>query len=122
MNGMIGSIVTIVPSLTEEIHLKRDFLDEKVNDQRLRGYIPPRSARAAVRSILEGFHPTSPMRVHLITGTYGTGKSHFGLVLANLVSRDIDDPALQVLLIRDNQQVTLWATIPIEAPKLWLRE
>jgi len=100
MNGMISSIVTIVPSLTEEIHLKRDFLDEKVNDQRLRGYIPPRSARAAIRSILEGFHPTSPMRVHLITGTYGTGKSHFGLVLANLVSREIDNPALQVLLTK----------------------
>ena len=104
MKGMISSIVTIVPARTEEVHLKKDFLDAKENDLRLKGYIPPRSARAAMRGILEGFHPTSQMRVHLITGTYGTGKSHFGLVLANLVSRDIDDPALQVLLTKLGQK------------------
>ncbi|MCL0034304.1 hypothetical protein M1N21_00025 [Dehalococcoidia bacterium] len=104
MNGMISSVVTIASALTEEVHLKRDFLNAEANDRRLRGYIPPRSARAAIRGILEGFHPTSQMRVHLITGTYGTGKSHFGLVLANLVSRDIDDPALQVLLAKLGQK------------------
>ncbi|HIE28061.1 TPA: hypothetical protein EYP66_12315 [Candidatus Poribacteria bacterium] len=60
--------------------------------RKLRGYVPNKSSRAALKSICEGLHPTSTKRVHLITGTYGTGKSHFGLVLANFVSRDIDEP------------------------------
>jgi hypothetical protein len=54
--------------------------------------VPNKSSRAALKSVCEGLHPTSTKRVHLITGTYGTGKSHFGLVLANFVSRDIDEP------------------------------
>jgi len=104
MGTMINSIVSIVPALTEEIHLKRDFLNPEENERRLKGYIAPKSARAALRAMFEGFHPTSQMRVHLITGTYGTGKSHFGLVLANLVSRGIDDPILKVFFAKLGQK------------------
>ncbi len=111
MKRKLSSLVSIAQSLTDEVCLKRDFLDPRVNDRRLRSYIAPRGARTAIRGILEGLQPESKTRVHVISGACGTGKSHFGLVLANLISRDIDDPALSLFLRKleqdDEQLVSL---------------
>lgn len=104
MNEVISSVVTISPAFAEEVNLKRDFLHPEENARRLKGYIPPQKVRAALRGILEGLHPASQMRVHLITGAYGAGKSHFGLVLANLVSRDPDDRTFEPLFSRLSQK------------------
>lgn len=95
----INQVVNISPAYATEVSLKDDFLRKpEENRRKLRGYVPNKSSRAALKSICEGLHPTSTKRVHLITGTYGTGKSHFGLVVANFVSRDIDEPDFSPLL------------------------
>ncbi len=93
----INQIVEISPAYTTEVNLKDDFNDPEANRRKLIGYIPTQSSRVALKSVCSGLLPTSPQRVHLITGTYGTGKSHFGLVVANLISRDIDDPDFEPL-------------------------
>lgn len=90
----ISRIVSISPAFSEEVALKDDLNNRELNQQKVRGYVPNQSSRVALKGIFEGLHPTSTKRVHLITGSYGTGKSHFGLVLANLVSRPVDDPDL----------------------------
>jgi len=90
----ISKIVSISPAFSEEVALKDDFNNPKLNQQKVRGYVPNQSGRVALKGIFEGLHPTSTKRVHLITGSYGTGKSHFGLVLANLASRPVDDTDL----------------------------
>lgn len=54
----------------------------------------------AIGEIVRGLHPNSPKRVHLITGWYGTGKSHFGLVLANLLALPTEHENLQSLLMK----------------------
>jgi hypothetical protein len=87
----IEEMVTISPTFAHEVNLKADFLNPSQNRLKLEGYVPNQRSREALRSIAGGFHPTSERRVHLITGTYGTGKSHFALVMANIVSRDIED-------------------------------
>ena len=87
----ISQVVEISPAYATEVNLKDDFKDLEANRRKLIGYIPTQSSRAALKSVCNGFRPTSQQRVHLITGTYGTGKSHFGLVVANLISRDIAD-------------------------------
>ena len=94
MDSTISSVISISPAFATEVHLKRDFTNSEANREKLRGYVPTSSSRKALRGILEGLHPASRKRVHLTTGSYGTGKSHFGLVLANLVSKDLQDPDL----------------------------
>lgn len=87
----IGEIVSIAPSYTSEVNIQLDFEDEAMNALKVRGYIPTAVARQACRQIMQGLLPMSDRRVHLVTGMYGTGKSHFGLVLANLFGRLSDD-------------------------------
>ncbi|MFC1714412.1 hypothetical protein ACFL6S_12150 [Candidatus Poribacteria bacterium] len=93
----ISQVVKISPAYATEVNLKDDFNDPEANRRKLIGYIPTKSSRVALESVRSGLYPTSQQRVHLITGTYGTGKSHFGLVVANLISRDIDSPDFESL-------------------------
>ena len=96
--------VSEAEAFSTEINLKQDFYNQKVNISKLRGYVPNQSSRDALNGIIKGLHPTSPKRVHLITGSYGTGKSHLGLVLANFLSLEIDDRNLQPLLEKINEK------------------
>jgi len=99
-NTKISRIVSISPAFSEEVALKDDFNNLEENRKKVQGYVPNQSSRSALKMILAGLHPTSTQRVHLITGSYGTGKSHFGLVLANLVSHPVDYPDLAPLLTK----------------------
>lgn len=92
MDDTISSVISISPAFATEVHLKRDFTNLQENIEKLRGYVPTSLSRKALQGILEGLHPASRKRVHLITGSYGAGKSHFGLVLANIVSKSLEDP------------------------------
>jgi hypothetical protein len=100
----ISKIVSISPAFSEEVALKADFNNPELNQQKVRGYVPNQSSRVALKGIFEGLHPTSTKRVHLITGSYGTGKSHFALVLANLVSRPVDDTDLAPFFTKIRQK------------------
>jgi len=79
----ISEIIKISFGYSTEVDIERDFLDSGVNDEKLRAYIPLKSHREAFYSMSRGLHPTEDKRVFLITGAYGTGKSHLGLILAN---------------------------------------
>lgn len=96
----IGRIVSVSPAFSEEVALKDDYNNAELNREKLRGYVPNKSSRDALKEIFAGLHPTSTQRVHLITGSYGTGKSHLALVLANLVSRRVDDADLDPLFTK----------------------
>lgn len=98
MNSLINSVVSLSPAFATEVNIRRDFITPEANRDKLHGYVPTSSARKAMHDILQGLHPASRKRVHLITGSYGTGKSHFGLVLANLVSSDWEDADLRPFL------------------------
>lgn len=78
----ISEIVKISSGYSTEVDIERDFLNSGVNDEKLKAYIPLRSHREAFYSMSKGLHPRAK-RAFLITGAYGTGKSHLGLILAN---------------------------------------
>jgi hypothetical protein len=88
----ISDIVSIAPSYTSEVNIAFDYSNPEMNALKVQGYIPTAPAVKALRQITQGLVPISDRRVHLVTGMYGTGKSHFGLVLANLFGRRPDDP------------------------------
>lgn len=94
----IKDFVKISEAFSTEVNIKRDFYNENINLMKLRGYVPSESSRNALEEILRGLHPVSSKRVHFITGSYGVGKSHFGLVLANYLSLNIENKNLQPLL------------------------
>lgn len=90
--------IKISEAFSTEVSLKRDFYNKEINFEKLRGYVPSESSRNALKGILRGFHPQSSYRVHFITGSYGVGKSHLGLILANYLSLDIKDENLEPFL------------------------
>jgi len=96
----IDQLISISGGFFAEVNVKRDLYDETTNIRKLRGYIPNQKSRAALGEIVRGLHPNSPKRVHLITGWYGTGKSHLGLVLANLLALPIEHEGLQPLMMK----------------------
>lgn len=99
-NVIISEIVSISPSYTSEVNIEMDFADEEMNANKVKGYIPTAPARQAIKEIVQGLNPGSSERVHLVTGMYGSGKSHFGLMLANLFGRPPDDQLLEPFMAK----------------------
>ena len=64
------------------VHLERDFQDETATD----GYVLTDHAKSNLERIVAGLSPFSGQRAWRITGDYGSGKSSFALILANLLS------------------------------------
>ena len=96
-NIPMQEVVTISPAWSTEVELKRDFQNPEENRRKLTGYVPSSASRRALEGICEGLYPHSRKRAHLVTGPRGTGKSHFSLVLANFLCRDLDDPDVKPL-------------------------
>lgn len=64
--------------------LERDFSDPEA----LEGYILTPEIEASVARLTRGLAPASGQRAWRITGDYGSGKSSFALLLANLIARE----------------------------------
>ena len=96
-NTLLKDVVDISPAWSTEVELRRDYRNKAENSQKLRGYVPNSASRKALAGICEGLRPNSRQRAHLVTGPRGTGKSHFALVLANFLRRDLDAPDLKPL-------------------------
>src|SRR5271169_6574742 len=92
-------IVDISKTDLTEVNIRRDYN----NPQKIIGYIPNDASRRTLKEITPGLMPTSSKRVHLITGSYGTGKSHFGLILSALV-RKISEAKQVLLKIQDKDK------------------
>ncbi len=82
----IRDLVSISSADLTEVNIKRDFDDT----HKIRGYLPNEASRRTLSEMLPGLMPTSTKRVYLITGTYGTGKSHFGLIISALLRKHPD--------------------------------
>jgi len=67
--------------------LERDFNDP----QALEGYVSTPEVEDCLGRISRGLSPNSGQRAWRITGDYGSGKSSFALLLANLASRTAND-------------------------------
>jgi len=63
-------------------------------EEKVKSYLADDSSVEAILSIAKGLSPGSNERTHLISGAYGTGKSHLGLVLANYFALPSDHLSL----------------------------
>src|SRR2546422_2509575 len=77
----ISELLHIQRRYLRSAHLQRDFQDPAALD----GYIVTPAIKANFDRIRRGIVPGSGQRAWRITGDYGSGKSSFALLLANLL-------------------------------------
>ena len=79
----ISELLNVNPRFFRSVNLERDFGDTLA----LEGYVPTAETSRYLRRIGRSMRPESGERAWRITGDFGSGKSSFALVLANLLGR-----------------------------------
>jgi hypothetical protein len=89
----ISNLVTIHTGYAQYVDLVRTFSDPTENRGRMERYMPIKSHREAFARLTRALYPLDN-RVYLLTGSYGTGKSHLCLMLANYLTLKPSDPEM----------------------------
>lgn len=89
----ISELVTIHSGYAQYVNLAQTFSDPTENRDRIEQYMPIKSHREAFTRIARALYPVDD-RVYLLTGSYGTGKSHLCLMLANYFALKGEDPEM----------------------------
>ena len=83
---LISQRINIGRRYIRAVDIQRDLEDPKALD----GYVVTSTVRDALRRILDGLRPESTQRAFRVTGPFGSGKSSFGLLLAQLFREGAD--------------------------------
>jgi hypothetical protein len=81
-NTTIADLFNVQDRFVRSVNLERDFADASS----LEGYVITPQVRQMLDRLRVGLEPHSTQRAWRITGDYGSGKSSFALLLANLFS------------------------------------
>ncbi len=92
----LASLVSLSPGFKTAVNVIANLDD----DAKTSAYIPTEVACDIIEDMADGLHPLSGRRSRLLTGTYGTGKSHLALVLARLYRDGTEDKALSPVLTK----------------------
>jgi len=90
----IADVVKLRTGYANFVELKSAFEDSQENTDRMAMYRPTKAHRAAFERICRGLYQPSDKKFYLLSGSYGTGKSHLCLMTANFLSRSSGDPAI----------------------------
>lgn len=98
----IIQLVDFHSALGAQVRLHDHYYDDQENDTRLTGYMPIRAHREAFLKLAQSQLPdrSNKDKVFMLTGSFGTGKSHLCLMLANYFSRKVSAPEMNVLFER----------------------
>lgn len=83
----IEQLVRLSSAFSAEVNVLRDYIykSPKGNQEKIEGYLPNKSSREIFKSIINSCSEATDKKLHLITASYGTGKSYLLLMLANLL-------------------------------------
>jgi hypothetical protein len=96
-NPKIAELISTNPGYSAQVDLNRWFRNNAQNLSTMRRYCPISSHRRAFEKVT-GALDTKDKRVYLITGNYGTGKSHLCLMLANYFAYPSNQPDIAQFL------------------------
>ncbi|MCX7600302.1 MAG: hypothetical protein N2512_15760, partial [Armatimonadetes bacterium] len=88
----LAEVITTAPGFRAAVRL----VDELDDFEKAAAYIPTRGGAEVLFDVGRQIEPTARQRARLITGSYGTGKSHLALVLA-AIYRGLADKVAPVL-------------------------
>lgn len=83
----LSEIIGIQPGFKAAVDISQDL----ENKDKIRGYIPTENAIKVLELIFDYLKPHTSTRPLILTGTYGTGKSHLGLAIATLFRKELKD-------------------------------
>lgn len=89
----IREIVQINSGYTSYVDLYDDYYELEKNQARMRNYKPIAAHREAFEKISNALNPLD-RRFYFLSGSYGTGKSHLLLMLANYFANQSDLPEM----------------------------
>lgn len=91
----IADVVRLREGYANFVELKSAFEESKENAERMSMYRPTQAHRKALQRLFRGLSNPMDKKFYLLSGSYGTGKSHLSLMYANLMCRSSADPELQ---------------------------
>jgi len=90
----IADVVKLKSGYANFVELKSDFEEIQKNTDRMAMYRPTKAHRVAFERICRGLYQPNDKKFYLLSGSYGTGKSHLCLMTANVLSRSSGDPEI----------------------------
>lgn len=90
----ISEIITIKSGMASYVDLRKELFDLDACSRRMVSYKPIKSHRDVFECVSKALDPKD-RRCYLLTGSYGTGKSHLCLMLANYFMHQSDVPELK---------------------------
>ena len=82
----IVEVLDIQRSYSNQVELRAEYFDLDVRTERMAHYKPIRAHRAAFEKIAEGIWKQNSKRSYILSGSFGTGKSHLLMMLASYFS------------------------------------
>ena len=90
----IADVVKLKSGYANFVELKSAFEAAQENADRMAMYRPTKAHRQAFERICRGLYQPNDKKFYLLSGSYGTGKSHLCLMLANFLSHSSGDPEI----------------------------
>ncbi len=90
----ICDVVRLKSGYANFVELKSAFEAAQENTDRMAMYRPTKAHRGAFERICRGLYQPNDKKFYLLSGSYGTGKSHLCLMTANVLSRSSGDPEI----------------------------
>jgi len=90
----IAEVVKLKSGYANFVELKSAFEASQENADRMAMYRPTKAHRVAFERICRGLSQITDKKFYLLSGSYGTGKSHLCLMTANVLSRSSGDPEI----------------------------
>lgn len=86
----IKEVIEIKSSYSAQVDLKKEFNNRSLKKERMAQYKPIKSHRKAFEIIAEGAYLKDSKRCYILSGSYGTGKSHLCLMASNYFESQSD--------------------------------
>ena len=86
----LNKIIKLSDAFATEVNVLRDYSyrSPEGNIEKVKGYLPNKSSRDILKSILLSCSESTDKKLHLIISSYGTGKSYLLLILANILANN----------------------------------